>query len=172
MAETMFTIGYQGTSLERLVQTLADADVSVLVDTRETPMSRRPEFRRSVLQTALEAAGIRYLSLRWLGAPKDLRALASVDWPRFADGYRDRLSLVREELQRILPLLDAERVCLFCFESDPVACHRSLLAHEIEGLLDVSAVHLDPRRGHQPDDHEGLAPGGEVPHDQVKIARG
>jgi hypothetical protein len=38
----MFTIGYQGASLERLIESLAGADVSVVVDTRDTPHSRRP----------------------------------------------------------------------------------------------------------------------------------
>lgn len=166
----MFTIGYQGASLERLVQTLTDADVTVLLDTRETPMSRRPEFRGASLASALGAAGIRYVSVRALGAPKDLRALAPVDWGRFSEGYRERLGLVREELERILPLIDGERVCLFCFEADPGACHRSLLAHEIEGLLDVEAIHLDPRRIDEPDDHEGVLALGEVAHDQVQVA--
>lgn len=147
MSAPMYTIGYQGSSLERLIQTLADADVSVLVDTRETPMSRRPEFRAKSLETALEEVGIRYLPMRALGAPKALRAMAPGDWDGFADGYRERLSLVREELESLVPLVETERVCLLCFEADPEACHRSLLAHEIQGLLDVSAIHLRPGRG-------------------------
>lgn len=166
----MFTIGYQGVSIERLVQTLADVDVTVLLDTRETPMSRRPEFRRASLASALGAAGIRYVSVRALGAPKDLRALAPVDWRRFSDAYRERLGLVREELERILPLIDGERACLFCFEADPGACHRSLLAHEIECLLDVEAVHLDPRRIDEADDHEGVLALGEVADDKMQVA--
>ncbi len=107
--EAMFTIGYQGASLERLVETLAAADVSLLVDTRETPTSRRPEFRRKSLDAALAVAGIRYLSVPALGAPSELRAVVS-DWDRFADGYRDRLALVREELESLVPLISSERV--------------------------------------------------------------
>jgi uncharacterized protein (DUF488 family) len=170
MPEQVFTIGYQGASLEHVIQTLAAANVSLLLDTRETPMSRRPEFRGASLALALGAAGIRYVSVRALGAPKDLRTLARVDWGRFSEGYRERLGLVRKELERILPLIDGGRVCLFCFEADPGACHRSLLAHEIEGLLDVDAVHLDPRRIDKPDDHEGVLALREVADDQVEVA--
>ena len=86
MSSPMYTIGYQGTSIERLIQTLADANVSVLVDTRESPMSRRPEFRAKVLEARLGQAGIRYLSMRTLGAPKALRTMAPDDWDGFADG--------------------------------------------------------------------------------------
>ena len=142
----MFTIGYQGTTLERLIDTLAGAGVSVLVDTRETPMSRRVEFRPKALRSALADAGIEYRSARALGAPKALRALAADDWDGFALGYNERLRLAREELEDLVPVIEAEQVCLLCFEADPNACHRSLLAHEIERLLDVSAVHLQPVR--------------------------
>ena len=150
MRDTLFTIGYQGATVERLVETLAAADVSILIDTRETPMSRRPEFRRRALEASLLDAGIRYVSVPALGAPKALRAQVG-DWDVFADGYRERLGLVREELERILPLVTAERACLLCFEADPDACHRSLLAHEIQGLLDVDAVHLRLGRVDQAD---------------------
>jgi len=171
MSSSMFTIGYQGATLEGLIESLASADVSVVVDTRDTPHSRRPEFRPRSLESALSEVGIRYLSARALGAPKDLRALASGDWDGFADGYRERLSLVREELEVLLPIVAAERVCLLCFEADPDACHRSLLAHEIQTLLDVSATHLRPGRSDQTDDHEGVLALGEVAQDELEVAR-
>ena len=171
MRDTLFTVGYQGATVERLVETLAAADVSILIDTRETPMSRRPEFRRKSLEATLSDAGVRYLSVPALGAPKLLRAQVG-DWDVFAEGYRERLNLVREELGRILPLVAAERACLLCFEADPGACHRSLLAHEIQGLLDVDAVHLRPRRIDQSDHHEGLGVGGHRALDQVEVLTG
>lgn len=172
MRATLFTIGYQGAKLEQVVASLAAARVSVLVDTRETPMSRRVEFRQGALAAAVEEAGIRYVSVRALGAPKPLRALAADDWAGFAAGYRERLALVREEIERLVPLVASQRVCLLCFEADPGACHRSLLAHEIEGLLDVCAVHLRPGRPDEADDLEDLVALGEVPNDKVEIARG
>jgi hypothetical protein len=151
-------------------ESLASADVSVVVDTRDTPNSRRPEFRPRSLESALSGVGIRYLPARALGAPKGLRALASGDWDGFADGYRERLSLVREELEVLLPIVATERVCLLCFEADPDACHRSLLAHEIQTLLDVSATHLRPGRPNQSDDHERVLALGEVAQDKLEVA--
>jgi hypothetical protein len=172
MPATLFTIGYQGAKLEQVVASLAAANVSVLVDTRETPMSRRVEFRQRALASALGEAGIQYLSVRALGAPKPLRAIAADDWAGFAAGYRERLALAREELEGLVPLVASERVCLLCFEADPTACHRSLLAHEIQRLLDVSAVHLRPGRSDKSDDHERLMALGEVAHDQVEVTVG
>lgn len=172
MTATLFTIGYQGARLEQVVASLAAARVSLLVDTRETPMSRRVEFRQRALANALDGAGIRYVSIRALGAPKPLRAIAADDWAGFADGYRERLALAREELERLIPVVASERVCLLCFEADPSACHRSLLAHEIQRLLDVSAVHLRPGRPDEPDDHEALPAPVLIPDDEVEIALG
>lgn len=148
MPAEVFTIGYQGSSLQDVFAELAAANVSVLVDTRHTPMSRRPEFRRAALEAALTEAGIRYVPAKELGAPKDLRAMAPLDWEGFADGYRERLTRVGEELEALVPIVATERVCLLCFEADPAACHRSLLAHEIESLLDVFTTHLRPGRSH------------------------
>jgi uncharacterized protein (DUF488 family) len=167
----MFTIGYQGATLERLIESLAGADVSVVIDTRDTPHSRRPEFRPRSLEGALSEVGIRYLAARALGAPRDLRALASGDWDGFADGYRGRLSLVRKELESLVPIVASERVCLLCFEADPEACHRSLLAHEIQTLLEVSATHLRPGRSDQADDLKGVLPLGDVAQNEMEIAR-
>ena len=103
MSGALFTIGYQGAKLEQVVASLAAARVSVLVDTRETPMSRRVEFRQRALASALGDARIRYVSVRALGAPKPLRALAADDWAGFAAGYRERLAVAREELERLVP---------------------------------------------------------------------
>jgi hypothetical protein len=68
------------------------------------------------------------------------------DWAGFAAGYRERLVLAREEIERLVQLIASERVCLLCFAAGPETCHRSLLANEIQGLLDVSTVHLRPGR--------------------------
>ena len=64
MPSTLYTIGYQGAKLEQVVASLSAARVSVLVDTRETPMSRRVEFRQRALAAALnEVAESRGLSV-------------------------------------------------------------------------------------------------------------
>ena len=57
MSATLFTIGYQGAKLEQVVASLAVAQVSVLVDTRETPTSRRVEFRQRALAAARPLGG-------------------------------------------------------------------------------------------------------------------
>ena len=140
----MFTIGYQGATLERLLETLAGEGVSVLVDTRDNPMSRRPEFPRRSLEASLAEAGIGYVAAPELGAPKELRALAADEWDAFADGYRARLPLVREELERLVPLLRTERVCLLCYERDVAECHRSKISEIVKERTGARVTDLVP----------------------------
>lgn len=123
MLATLFTIGYQGANLEQVVASLAGAGVSVLVDTRETPISPATSPRSG----------------------------------------RTRAAHPARRLRARLPALLRGR---------SKACHRSLLAHEIEGLLDVATVHLRPGRTNEPDDDEGLMALGQVAHNKVQVAVG
>jgi uncharacterized protein (DUF488 family) len=156
MSDTLYTIGYQGAELEQVIASLSAAKVSVVVDTRETPTSRRVEFRGRALATALEEAEIRYVSIPALGVPRQLRQLAAQDWAAFATAYRKRLASVRKELGQLVQLVVTERVCLLCYEADPACCHRSILAREIQTLLETPAVHLRPDRPDLDDDRMRL----------------
>src|SRR5438034_30586 len=83
-----FTIGYQGIDPDALVRSLAAAGVTIVVDTRRTPTSRRPDYRREALRRRLEGAGIRYTSQPALGVPKPIRALAERRRWLFDAAYR------------------------------------------------------------------------------------
>ena len=72
----VLTIGYEGATPDRLIASLKDAGVRVLVDVRALANSRRPGFAKTALTASLEAAGIGYLHLRALGTPAEGRAAA------------------------------------------------------------------------------------------------
>lgn len=61
----IYTIGHSQHPLPAFVELLARHAVTLLVDVRAAPYSRRhPQFGRETLASALEIHGIRY---RWLG---------------------------------------------------------------------------------------------------------
>ena len=63
--KTVYTIGYDSRTLKELLELLAQYGITLLVDVRRWPTSRRmPWFSREQLQSALERSGIKYL---WLG---------------------------------------------------------------------------------------------------------
>ena len=69
----LFTIGYESATLADFIATLQAARVTLLLDVREFPLSRKKGFSKRALSEAVQAAGIAYRHERDLGSPKALR---------------------------------------------------------------------------------------------------
>lgn len=163
----IYTVGYQGVSMAQVLDSLEHAGVTLVVDTRETPTSRRVEFRSRRMAAALLERSIQYVSLPQLGAPKALRETV-FRWQEFAAGYRSRLAQHPATVEQLVKLARGHRVCLLCFEDDPQACHRSLLVDELERQLSsVTALHLRPGRVDKANDSEGVGVGLHRAHDEL-----
>ncbi|WP_091715190.1 DUF488 family protein [Methylobacterium phyllostachyos] len=129
--QTIFTIGYEGTDIDRFVATLADVGVEVLVDVRAVTVSRKKGFSKNGLRARLEAAGIKYVHLRGLGDPKPGREAARAGrYDEFRTIYDRHLSSpeAQADLAVLGPLSREQATCLMCFERDPKVCHRSMVA--------------------------------------------
>lgn len=61
--KTVYTIGYEGTDIERFVKTLTAVGVEAVADVRAVPLSRKKGFSKNSLREHLESAGIKYLSM-------------------------------------------------------------------------------------------------------------
>lgn len=72
----VYTIGYEGTDIERFVETLTTVGVEVVADVRAVPLSRKKGFSKNSLREHLESAGIKYLAMQELGDPKEGREAA------------------------------------------------------------------------------------------------
>ena len=122
------TIGYEGKSLESYLNELFDADVKVLCDVRQNPISRKYGFSRRQLQDAVEKVGIRYVPMPELGidASKRTDLDSPEDYQRLFEEYeREMLPQRGEYLKKIVDLLEEQRrVALTCYEADPTMCHR------------------------------------------------
>ena len=144
MTDTLFTIGYEGATLDAVLGTLQAAGVGLLLDVRAVAASRRPGFSKRQLAAGLEGAGIGYLHLRGLGTPAEGRQAARAgrhDELRRIYGEHLATSGARAELAELGALVaGGRRVCLLCFERRPEHCHRSMVAE----ALGVPAEHLLP----------------------------
>ena len=139
------TIGYQRASLAAFLACLRAADVEVVLDVRDAPTSRRPEFRKRALARALAAAGISYLHLGGLGNPKAGRDAARAGrLLEYQAIYLDRLAgdIGRRDLARATTLAGSARACLLCYEADARLCHRSLVAPRIAAALGLAVMDL------------------------------
>jgi uncharacterized protein (DUF488 family) len=131
---SLVSLGYEGRSVDELVAGLLRQSVTVLVDVRLTPLSRKPGLSKRKLAEALQAAGIRYLHLRALGNPKDNRVQFRAGDPDSHAVFRQLMTEREgaEALRHVAELLDGETVALLCVERDDQACHRHLVAAELQ----------------------------------------
>jgi uncharacterized protein (DUF488 family) len=130
----LVSLGYEGRSVDELVARLLSKSVTVLVDVRLTPLSRKPGLSKRKLAESLNAAGIGYLHLRALGNPRDNRAPFRTGSAHSHASYREHIATPEGEqaLKKVAELLEDETVALLCFERDHLACHRHLVAVELQ----------------------------------------
>ncbi len=143
-----FTIGYEGVNVDDMARAAKAAGVTVVVDTRRNPTSRRPAFRREALRASLATHGVGYLSRPALGVPTRIRPLARTRPLMFQAAYRGILGRAENaaELDATVAMMRTETVALLCFEAEPRQCHRSLLADAIAARAPFTFVDLDVRR--------------------------
>lgn len=136
----LFTIGYEGISLEEYLNRLVRNDVKVLVDVRRNPLSMKFGFSKSLLKQYCNSLGIQYLHFPEMGIHgsqrQELNSQSDYD-ALFAEYKKDNLSKTGDTQVSILNLLKAhKRIALTCFEANICQCHRKHLAESIEGLLE------------------------------------
>lgn len=148
----IFTIGYEGLDIERFLAALKASGIRILVDVREMPLSRKKGFSKSPLSKALQDAGIEYLHLKTLGAPKDVRykLRENGDWDEYCAGFNGHLreDVTQEALKEVAELAADRPIALMCFEANYRECHRSLITDWLtqEGVVD-GVTHLAPQKG-------------------------
>jgi len=142
---TLATIGYEGTTLEKVLTTLKEANVALLIDVRAVPQSRKPGFSKRQLAASLDEAGIAYVHLEALGTPKPGRDAVRAGHPeRMEPIFRDHMTSDRSqaELAQAKHLARERPACLLCFERDHNTCHRSLVAEMIVAETGQTVLHL------------------------------
>jgi uncharacterized protein (DUF488 family) len=136
----VFTIGYEGATVDEVLSALTAAGVEQVADVRAIAASRRPGFAKTSLAANLKSVGIGYRHLRALGTPKPGRDAAKKgDRATLERVYAGQLQLPEAQAEaEALKAMIAERpTALLCFERDPAMCHRTLL---IAAALPEAAV--------------------------------
>ena len=126
----IFTIGYEGTTQDELIEALRVAGVRQLIDVRSVPLSRKPGFSKNVLAAGLREAGIDYVHLKALGTPPEGREAARRGRMDVMERvYADQLAIPEAVLQaaQLRSLAQEKSSVLLCFERDPSRCHRTAL---------------------------------------------
>jgi len=131
----LYTIGYEGISLEEYFNRLLKNDVKVLVDVRRNPLSMKYGFSKSSLLKFCNALDIEYIHFPQVGIESEARQELNnqCDYDKLFEKYKkNNLSQTIDIQNKILNLLiDKKRIALTCFEADICQCHRTHLAEAI-----------------------------------------
>jgi uncharacterized protein (DUF488 family) len=131
----LYTIGYEGSSIDDFIDTLIDVGIDHVIDVRDLPVSRKPGFSKSTLLERLSNSGISYTHLRALGDPPQGRAaMREGNRTKFVQIFSDRLNTdeARAALQQALQIAKQQPAVLLCFERAPADCHRTIVGKELE----------------------------------------
>lgn len=138
----LFTIGYEGVSLEKYLNKLISNDIKLLVDVRNNPLSMKYGFSKSQLQKYCAAIGVQYVHLPEVGIRSEQRQELNEqsDYDRLFTLYRkDNIPNTVPTQHKIIELLkEHKRIALTCFEANIHQCHRKHLAEAIVKLPEFS----------------------------------
>ncbi len=146
--KALYTIGYEGISLERYLNKLILNRIKILCDVRKNPLSMKYGFSKSQLQKACEGLDISYIHLPNLGINSDKRQnlITQADYDLLFDDYRTvTLAQNHSAMNNILDLLEKNsRVAITCFEANHCQCHRGTLANQMITLpkWEYEVIHL------------------------------
>lgn len=145
MTRPLFTIGYEGKTVDEFLDALAAAEVELVIDVRAVAASRRPGFSKTALAGALAERDVGYLHLRSLGTPKAGREAARkgkvAEMHRIFEG---QMATPEAELamEQALEAAKAKRAALLCFEADAGGCHRAIVADRLVERAAFEVVNL------------------------------
>lgn len=117
----LYSIGHSSLSAEVFLSHLQRFEISLLIDVRRYPASRRhPQFNRRALESLLAGASIEYLHLgEELGG---FREGAYEEYVR-TESFRKGLSVLEERARGDSAFM--------CAEKNPWECHRRFIAEEL-----------------------------------------
>jgi len=143
----LFTIGYEGLTIDGYIDKLIRHSISIVIDVRRNPLSMKYGFSKTRFREYLERAGLAYEHIPQLGIASAQR--------RHLETEADYQSLF-ENYARILPRSSASllmiqhhiskygRVALTCFESMATSCHRHKITEYFQASnnWNVPVVHI------------------------------
>ena len=154
----LFTIGYEGRTLESYLNLLIRVGATLLCDVRRNAISRKYGFSKTTLERACSGVGIRYEHLPELGIDSRRR--------RGLKTEADFKNLFKEYVQKSLPnqsdaleridgwSRSGESVALTCFELEAGQCHRHCVADALEKIASQDHPAERERRRFLP--HDGV----------------
>ncbi len=143
--QILFTIGYEGRSIETFMNTLIQNGVSLLCDVRKNPLSRKFGFSKNRIEHIAETVGIKYIHIPKLGIESNKRSSLDTDedYKMLFNEYSKKLPNLRPQLNKVYSLLHSNyRIALMCYEKEANMCHRHVVKDYIVAAHEVRSMDL------------------------------
>ncbi|WP_252736949.1 DUF488 domain-containing protein [Zobellia galactanivorans] len=145
--KSVFTIGYEGISLEAYLNKLVKNNIKLLIDVRKNPLSMKYGFSKTLLKRFCESLGIKYIHIPEVGINSNQRQTLKKqeDYDILFEKYK-KTTLKETSIQQkeIINLLNEHnRIALTCFESNICQCHRLPLSESLKSIEpDLAIEHI------------------------------
>lgn len=140
----IYTIGYEGKTVDEFLRVLEKAKISIVIDVRENPNSRKKGFSKKILSETLNNNGIQYRHIAELGTPKKIRIeyQNSGNIDRLLNEYRNYLAENPEHIRTLMDAIGDKSACLLCLEKLPTQCHRLVISEYLYLNQGMAINHL------------------------------
>jgi len=144
----VFTIGYEGETIDSFLYKLISNNIMAVVDVRNNPQSMKYGFSKKSFSDYIEKAGMKYIHIPELGIPSAMRKGLgeTITHKKLFDKYETNLLPKQKDAKSYLTNMIAKypRIALVCFEADHRFCHRHTLVEHLkkERTLSRSVIHL------------------------------
>lgn len=132
----VFSIGYEGLTIDSFLNKLIANSITLVVDVRNNPQSMKHGFSKQSFKQYIEKAGMKYIHIPELGIPSSMRKGLgeSVSHKALFKAYETKLLPKQETaIKQLLDLTEQnERIALVCFEADHHFCHRHTLIEHLQ----------------------------------------
>lgn len=144
----LYSIGYEGKSIEYFTNKLIKEDIRVLCDIRKNALSMKYGFSKNQLKFIVENVGIKYIHIPELGIESGKRQNLNSrkDYEKlFRDYEKNTLTEASASLEELYEIYKSnKRVALMCFEADHTCCHRSRTINAFinKYKMDFQVIHI------------------------------
>lgn len=133
----IFTFGYAKHTMEDFLKKLHRHKINLVIDVRILPLDNNyPEFNKFNLVKILrqKSLDIQYLYLKELACPENITSvkpqeLGLLKYYQLYERYLQKQKRLIGDLAQYIKNINS---CLFCEETDPQICHRTMIADYLQ----------------------------------------
>ncbi len=131
MNRIIYTIGYSGREISKLLDLLKFLKIKVLVDVRRFPKSKYRGYNREELENILPKNGIDYIYLGDL-----LGGFRREGYEKFMNSEDFKIGV-----KKLAKIAEEKRTVIMCRERNPRWCHRRFISKALE-QMGFQVIHI------------------------------